>query len=824
MNDQPDPADGGDPMPELSGSEDLAAMLLRARAVAPPPRPGLIAVLDRFQILGVLGQGGMGVVLLAHDPASDSKVAVKLLRPELVRETPVVKRFLTEARHMQRMEHPRILRVSEVCDQGVIPYYVMPYKPRGSLAGLIRPGEPLGSELILSVAADAAEALAYAHARGIIHRDVKPLNVLLDTDDHACLADFGLVRAFDHNESTLEPDRQARVGTVAYLSPAIVRREAEDTRCDIYAFGAMLYEMLTGQPPYLGESREAVLAQILAGPPVPIRSRNPKAPASLTAIAEGCMARELRERYASMNDVLADLKRVEAGQPPMGPRGRIDRSRRGRPWMILAGAALLLAAGVWSIRHFGDHQVPRSTPTASLPATERAMTTGIAAILDDAALRSTHADWPAVFQDDLTSESCLKRAYLCFPQTYGTHNAAFDVIPGEGLKIGWGMCNIAWINCLVADEYALSVEFKPFRATQRTQDRGTAVWLNGPGYGASSRLGCRFWVSADGQTYLFTDRSAEFRRIQGRLEQPLDRMQWHRLAVLRKGSRFAVWVNGRLLFDEAASAPSEGYLSSYVGIGGEGGWFYGPGWHDERASDPVFRNLSISMPPVQADRLSRLPLERQWDGRDGVMAAPNGHSLLTHDFVRDGLAGWQAPVDAECAVPGSNGLAMTEWGRSPLVWYDQPLHDDFAVEVETEFLPELAPHGFFIYLAVEDPRAVNDSNYHGWFLALPAAWSENHISWLAAEHDRLGRTWSDASRPRRSVAYEPYFIPVPGRTSVFRLERTGAHLKIFANGRFLMEGDAPNPPDALGDLYLGVGKGFGPKVIRSVRIWSLPDK
>jgi len=294
---------------------------LRARVLEPPARPGLLASLDRFEVLRLIGVGGMGVVVLARDPHTSERVAIKLLKPELVPEPQAVHRFLIEARHMQRFTHPSILRVREVSDRSEGPYFVMPYLERGSLAGLIRTGEPLDGATALQIAEDVASALVYAHAKGLIHRDLKPGNVLLDAEGRAYLADFGLLRTF-FNDSIIGVRREQCEGTPAYMSPAVAAGQAEDTRCDIYSFGALLYEMLTGLPPYEGRSPQEIRTRILAGPPMPILQHNPKAPPNLVRIAEWAMARELRDRYAQMADCLADLQRVGKGETPLGPHGR----------------------------------------------------------------------------------------------------------------------------------------------------------------------------------------------------------------------------------------------------------------------------------------------------------------------------------------------------------------------------------------------------------------------------------------------------------------------------------------------------------------------
>src|SRR5204863_5266604 len=145
--------------------------------------------------------------------------------------------------------------------------------------------------------------------------DLKPGNVLLEADEGAYLTDFGLALTL-FNDSLIDVTVDHRAGTAPYMSPTVASGEAEDTRCDIYAFGALLYEMLTGRPPYEGETAQEIFKLIRAGPPRPILEINPDAPRELAAVAEAAMARELRDRYTSMSDVLLDLDRVANHETP----------------------------------------------------------------------------------------------------------------------------------------------------------------------------------------------------------------------------------------------------------------------------------------------------------------------------------------------------------------------------------------------------------------------------------------------------------------------------------------------------------------------------
>lgn len=430
----------------ISTFRDSIDVLLRARLLDPPAHPGLLAGLDRYEILQVIGFGGMGVVLLGREKSRGSSggqvtpgpalpgdkptpsagggpvgeggqaatvqpeqqmaasiraslVAIKLLRPELLGNVREVHRFLTEAQHMQRLIHPHIVPVLEVSNQAsptphglaaegrekraaacpVLkpkrPYFVMPYLEGGSLAKLIYSVEWLEEERVLRLAQQIASALAHVHEKGIVHRDLKPGNVLIDAEGRAQLTDFGLCRTV-WNDSTVDVRIAQPIGTSCYMSPAVAAGEAEDTRCDIYAFGAVLYEMLTRQPPYQGANSSEVLNAIRAGPPKPILSINPRASRGLARIAEGAMARTLSARYARMGDVLADLERVTKGRAPRSPTSagsvptRIAVFRRTKAAkLLLATAALVgvLAIGWWAGSSLFVRSVLRLTQRIELP-------------------------------------------------------------------------------------------------------------------------------------------------------------------------------------------------------------------------------------------------------------------------------------------------------------------------------------------------------------------------------------------------------------------------------------------------------------------------
>ena len=341
--------------PPVSAFTGPVAELIAQRMLAPPSRPGTLAGLEHFEILRVLGGGGMGIVLLARDAQTGRDVAIKLVKTDLVANQHVVHRFLKEAGHLKRLRHANIVPVREISDRPEGPYFVMPYFEKGSLANRIKMGQPVDAESILDIATQVAEGLSFAHRSGIIHRDLKPANILLGASGQVCIADFGLARTV-FNDTIVDVESRQLEGTAPYMSPAVAAGDAEDTRCDIYSFGALLYEMLTGDPPYKGRGTKEILDQILAGPPKPITSLNPSADRKLVAVAEKAMARELRNRYADMPDVLQDLQLIKEGKEPGAPRHIHEFSRLAKMVLVPVCLAVVILLA-WTLLH-NPHRVP----------------------------------------------------------------------------------------------------------------------------------------------------------------------------------------------------------------------------------------------------------------------------------------------------------------------------------------------------------------------------------------------------------------------------------------------------------------------------------
>ncbi|WFB36109.1 protein kinase [Kiritimatiellota bacterium B12222] len=353
-------------LPTISAIESGDDAYLKKGVMTPPNRPGIRGNLGRFELLKLLGRGGMGLVYLAREPMTDTQVAVKVLRQELAEHPKVIRYFMSEARHMYAMSHPNILKVLEVSESDRGPFFVMPYIRGGSLRDRLQDQVPLSSAEITSIGSQVAKGLVYAHSRGLLHRDLKPDNVLIDDQHLVMITDFGLVRSF-LDDTLRDVSESAAEGTPAYMSPSVAAGQAEDTRCDIYSFGAMMYEMLTGKLPYNGATADKILDAIRTGPPPSIHKINSDANKDLTKITEAAMARELRDRYATMADVLEDLERVSKGQRPLGPYTQAARRKFPVSIRMMLPIVLLLLIGVVGVMSNTSKEVEAKSSVQVVP-------------------------------------------------------------------------------------------------------------------------------------------------------------------------------------------------------------------------------------------------------------------------------------------------------------------------------------------------------------------------------------------------------------------------------------------------------------------------
>lgn len=262
---------------------------------------------------------------LAHDEVLGRDVALKILRGQYANEEGFVERFRREAKNAAALNHPNVVQVYDQGSTGDGTYYIaMEYVPGLTLAERLKREGPLEPGEAAGVAALVAEALAVAHARGIIHRDIKPQNVLLTAPGGAKVADFGIARAASAETVT---ETSLILGTASYMSPEQVRGERVGPASDLYSLGVVLYEMLTGEPPYTADNPLATAMKHLEEPPRRPREVNPAVPESLDAITAKLLAKDPKDRYPSAAELAEDLRRVRDGLRPLaeGATARMPR-------------------------------------------------------------------------------------------------------------------------------------------------------------------------------------------------------------------------------------------------------------------------------------------------------------------------------------------------------------------------------------------------------------------------------------------------------------------------------------------------------------------
>ena len=331
-------------------------------AAAWPPGTALPSI-PGYVVVGVLGQGGMGVVYKARHLKLTRTVAIKMLLAGGYAAPPELARFMREAQAIAVLRHPHIIQVFDIGDLEGRPYFTMEYLEGGSLAQKLA-GVPQPAREAASMVGTLADAIQVAHSGGIIHRDLKPSNILLTADGTPKISDFGLARAYLEG-----PDLTfggARLGTPSYMSPeqAIGRQGTIGPSADIYSLGAVLYEMLTGRPPFRAETPAETERQVIAGEPVPPSRLNAKVPRDLETICLKALSKEPQRRYSSASALAEDLRRFLRGEPvaarrasPLERAGKWIRRKPTQATVLVMSSVLvlgLLGGGIWALAYAAE--------------------------------------------------------------------------------------------------------------------------------------------------------------------------------------------------------------------------------------------------------------------------------------------------------------------------------------------------------------------------------------------------------------------------------------------------------------------------------------
>jgi beta-lactam-binding protein with PASTA domain len=368
----------------------------------------------RYEVLSRIGTGGMADVYLARDQLLGRQVAVKLLHHRFAEDQEFVERFRREASSAAGLSHPNVVAIFDRGEWDGTYYIAMEYLPGRSLKTVVREQGQLGTLSAIDIVTQILQAARFAHRRGVIHRDLKPHNVILDEEGRAKVTDFGIARA-GASDMTLTG---SIMGTAQYLSPEQAQGHAVSAASDLYAIGIVLYELLTGTVPFDGETAVAIaLKQVSAAPPPP-SALNPAVPPQLDEVVARALTKDPAQRFASAEEFIAALERVRAelaggpthGGPPangpvaagaatalllpaagdLGPDGQPgqdeqDRARRRRRWWLAAAALVLAAAAGAAILLLGSgkHQqvsVPDVTGLTQATATARLAATGLVGV------------------------------------------------------------------------------------------------------------------------------------------------------------------------------------------------------------------------------------------------------------------------------------------------------------------------------------------------------------------------------------------------------------------------------------------------------------
>jgi serine/threonine protein kinase len=322
-------------------ADDIEALTLSF--LAPPAQPGHLGRLGSYEVLAIVGRGGMGIVFKARDETLDRIVAIKVMAPQLAASATARQRFLREARAAAAVRDEHVINIHAVAEDNGLPYMVMEYISGVTLQDRLNRKGPFELREVLRIGLQTAKGLAAAHAQGLVHRDIKPANILLENGvERVKISDFGLARAVDDASLT---QSGVVAGTPEYMAPEQAQGEAVDHRTDLFSLGSVLYALCAGRPPFRARGSLAVLKRICEDTPRPLREINPDLPEWLCGLIAKLHAKKPVDRFDSAKEVADLLGRALSGSPPSISRPVSARKGRLR-WLYAAVLILLLAAAL----------------------------------------------------------------------------------------------------------------------------------------------------------------------------------------------------------------------------------------------------------------------------------------------------------------------------------------------------------------------------------------------------------------------------------------------------------------------------------------------